>query len=106
MSDILSHSSDERFGFITQILAADTAAHESVARFRQLLQEDMRALLNEAEIPSPVTTEVLFRLHAVADSMELMASSSAVRTNAWWQLPEDSAAENHRSSPASWKMPL
>ena len=79
MSDILSHSSDERFGFITQILAADTAAHESVARFRQLLQEDMRALLNEAEIPSPVTTEVLFRLHAVADSMELMASSSAVQ---------------------------
>lgn len=78
MPDFTADSAEERLGFITQILAATTAPHEAVTRFRQLLQNDMRALLSEVEISSVATSEILFRLHAVADSMELMASSTAV----------------------------
>lgn len=79
MTDIPEHTSDDRFDFVAQILAAPPTSHEGIVRFRHLLQEDMRALLGEAEIPSAVTAEVLFRLHAVADSLELMASSTAVQ---------------------------
>lgn len=79
MTEVPEHTTDDRFGFVARILAAPLSSHEGVVRFRHLLQEDMRALLGAAEIPSAVTTEVLFRLHAVADNLELMASSTAVQ---------------------------
>lgn len=71
-------TTDDRFDFVARILAAPPSSHEGVSQFRHLLQEDMRALLSDTEMPSAVVAEVLYRLHAVADSMELMTSSTSV----------------------------
>lgn len=70
---------NERFDFVASILAAQPSSHEGVTQFRRLLQEDMRVLLSDVEIPSAVTAEVLYRLHAVADRLELMVSSPTVQ---------------------------
>lgn len=69
---------DDRFDFVARILAAPPLSNEGLSQFRQLLQEDMRALLSNTELPSAVAAEVLYRLHAVADRMELMTSSPSV----------------------------
>lgn len=79
MTEMPEHTNDDRFDFVAQVLAAPPTSHQGVMRFRHLLQEDMRALLGESKISSAVTAEVLFRLHAMADSLELMASSTAVQ---------------------------
>lgn len=71
-------SVDDRFEFVSQVLAAPPSSHEGVNNFRHLLEEDVRALLSEAEIPSSVASEVLYRLHAIAYRLELMASSPTV----------------------------
>lgn len=69
---------DDRFDFVAQILSAEPLSHEGVIEFRHLLQEDMRVLLSDADVPSAVVAQVLYRLHAVADRMELMTNSPCV----------------------------
>ena len=57
----------DRAALVAQILSADPAVHSGTRAFRRLLEQDVRALLNEIEIPGGVAAEVLFRLQGVAD---------------------------------------
>ena len=69
----------DRAALVAQILSADPAVHSGTRAFRRLLEQDVRALLNEIEIPGGVAAEVLFRLQGVADKLEVLGSSQALR---------------------------
>ena len=71
-------TTDDSFDFVVRILGTPPSSHVGIIEFHRLLQEDMRSLLGETEIPSAVAAEVLYRLHAVADRLELMVSSPSV----------------------------
>ena len=69
----------DRAALVAQILSAAPAAHRGSNAFRRLLEQDVRALLNETEIPGDVAAEVLFRLQGVADKLEVLGSSTALQ---------------------------
>ncbi len=69
----------DRAILVAQILSAAPAAHSGASAFRRLLEQDVRALLNETEIPGGVAAEVLFRLQGVADKLEVLGSSMALQ---------------------------
>lgn len=78
-SDAMPHDElKDRAAFVAQILSAEPSPIQGVREFRRLLEQDVRALLNEAEVPSAITAEVLFRLQGVADKLELLESSMAL----------------------------
>lgn len=69
----------DRAALVAQILSAAPTAHRGSRVFRRLLEQDVRALLNETEIPGGVAAEVLFRLQGVADKLEVLGSSLALQ---------------------------
>ena len=69
----------DRAALVAQILSAVPAANRGSSAFRRLLEQDVRALLNETEIPGDVAAEVLFRLQGVADKLEVLGSSTALQ---------------------------
>lgn len=77
-SDEMADQLADRAAFVAQILSAKPASNAGERAFRQLLEQDVRALLSGAEVPSAVTAEVLFRLQGVADKLELLGSSPAL----------------------------
>lgn len=69
----------DRAALVAQILSAAPTASSGTSAFRRMLEQDVRALLNEIEIPGCVAAEVLFRLQGVADKLEVLGSSQSLR---------------------------